>query len=59
MALTDTGIRQLKHSGAKVGDKISDGGGMYLLVTATAKRSAGKGIVPADDTRARLPAPGQ
>lgn len=37
MALTDTGIRQLKHSGAKAGDKISDGGGMYLLVTATAK----------------------
>lgn len=37
MALTDTGIRQLKHSGAKAGDKVSDGGGMYLLVTATAK----------------------
>ena len=37
MALTDTGIRQLKHSGAKAGDKISDGGGMYLLATATAK----------------------
>jgi integrase len=37
MALTDTGIRQLKHSGAPAGDKLSDGGGMYLLVTATAK----------------------
>jgi integrase len=37
MPLTDTGIRQLKHSGATAGDKLSDGGGMYLLVTATAK----------------------
>lgn len=37
MALTDTGIRQIKHSGAPAGDKLSDGGGMYLLVTATAK----------------------
>lgn len=37
MALTDTGIRQVKHSGAPAGDKLSDGGGMYLLVTATAK----------------------
>lgn len=37
MALTDTGIRQVKHSGAPAGDKLTDGGGMYLLVTATAK----------------------
>ncbi len=37
MALTDTGIRLVKHSGAPAGDKLSDGGGMYLLVTATAK----------------------
>lgn len=37
MALTDTGIRLVKHSGATAGDKLSDGGGMYLLVTATAK----------------------
>lgn len=37
MALTDTSIRQLKHSGAPTGDKLSDGGGMYLFVTATAK----------------------
>lgn len=37
MALTDTSIRQVKHSGAPAGDKLSDGGGMYLLVTATAK----------------------
>ncbi|MBG6222130.1 hypothetical protein H4V96_000049 [Janthinobacterium sp. CG_23.4] len=34
MALTDTGIRQVKHSGAPAGDKLSDGGGMYLLVTS-------------------------
>lgn len=37
MALTDTGIRLVKHSGTPAGDKLSDGGGMYLLVTATAK----------------------
>ena len=37
MALTDTGIKNLKHSGAPAGDKHTDGGGMYLLVTATAK----------------------
>lgn len=37
MALTDTGIKNLKHSGAPAGDKLTDGGGMYLLVTATAK----------------------
>lgn len=37
MALTDTGIRRLKHSGATAGDKLSDGGGMYLFVSATAK----------------------
>lgn len=37
MALTDTGIRLVKHTGAPAGDKLSDGGGMYLLVTATAK----------------------
>ena len=37
MALTDTGIRLVKHTGAPAGDKLRDGGGMYLLVTATAK----------------------
>ena len=37
MALTDTAIRLVKHSGARAGDKLSDGGGMYLLVTATSK----------------------
>ncbi|HEV7816598.1 MAG TPA: Arm DNA-binding domain-containing protein, partial [Janthinobacterium sp.] len=37
MALTDTAIRLVKHSGARAGDKLSDGGSMYLLVTATSK----------------------
>lgn len=37
MPLTDTFIRQAKHSGKKAGDKHSDGGGLYLLVTAAGK----------------------
>lgn len=37
MALTDTFVRQVKHSGAAVGDKYADGGGMYLLVKATGR----------------------
>nr|WP_052170741.1 Arm DNA-binding domain-containing protein [Massilia sp. JS1662] len=37
MPLTDTRDRQTKHSGAKVGDKYSDGGGLYLLVNAAGK----------------------
>ncbi len=37
MALTDTFVRQVKHTGSTAGDKHSDGGGMYLLV-----KSAGK-----------------
>lgn len=37
MALTDTFVKQVKHSGAPAGDKYSDGGGMYLHVTATGK----------------------
>jgi integrase len=37
MPLTDTFIRQTKYSGAKAGDKYSDGGGMYLLVNAAGK----------------------
>lgn len=37
MALTDTFIRQVKHSGAPAGDKYADGGGMYLLVKATGR----------------------
>lgn len=37
MALTDTFVRQVKHSGASAGDKYSDGEGMFLLVKATGK----------------------
>jgi len=37
MALTDTFIRQIKHSGAAAGDKHSDGQGMYLHVKAAGK----------------------
>jgi integrase len=37
MALTDTFVRQVKHSGAPAGDKHVDGQGMYLLVTAAGK----------------------
>jgi len=37
MPLSDTFIRQAKYSGAKAGDKHSDGGGMYLLVNAAGK----------------------
>ncbi len=59
MALTDTFIRHVKHSGAPAGDKHTDGQGLYLLVTATSKcwrmnyRYAGKqktlafGVYPA------------
>lgn len=37
MALTDTFVRQARYSGAKAGDKHSNGGGMYLLVTQAGK----------------------
>ena len=37
MALTDTFIRQTKWSGAKAGDKYSDGGGLCLLVKGAGK----------------------
>ena len=37
MALADTFVRQVKHSGKVVGDKYTDGGGMYLLVKAGGK----------------------
>ena len=59
MALTDTFIRAVKHSGRPVGDKHSDAHGLYLHVTATGKywrlayRFAGKqktlalGVYPA------------
>lgn len=59
MALTDTFIRQVKHSGATAGDKHTDGQGLLLLVNAVGKywrmnyRFAGKqktlalGVYPA------------
>lgn len=59
MALTDTFVRQVRHSGASAGDKYSDGQGMFLLVKGTSKywrmsyRFAGKqktlafGVYPA------------
>lgn len=59
MALTDTFVRQVKHSGRAAGDKVSDGHGLYLHVTAAGKywrmayRFAGKqktlalGVYPA------------
>ncbi len=37
MALADTFVRQVKHSGKATGDKYSDGGAMYLLVKAAGK----------------------
>ena len=59
MPLTDTFVKQYKHSGKAAGDKHSDGGGLYLHTTATGKywrmayRFAGKqktlaiGVYPA------------
>lgn len=37
MALTDTFVRQVKHSGSATGDKYADGQGLYLLVKAAGK----------------------
>jgi integrase len=37
MALTDTFVRQVKHTGKATGDKYTDGGAMYLLVKAGGK----------------------
>lgn len=37
MALSDTFVKNVKHSGKPTGDKHSDGGGLYLHVTATGK----------------------
>jgi integrase len=37
MALTDTFVKQVKHSGSPAGDKHADGGGLYLLVKAAGK----------------------
>ncbi|WP_426211837.1 tyrosine-type recombinase/integrase [Massilia sp. TWP1-3-3] len=37
MALTATALLHVKHSGAKAGDKLTDGQGLHLLVTASGK----------------------
>lgn len=37
MALTDTFVKQVKHTGKATGDKYTDGDGMYLLVKAGGK----------------------
>jgi integrase len=37
MPLTDTFVKNTKHSGKPAGDKYADGGGMYLLVKAAGK----------------------
>lgn len=37
MALTDTFVRQVKHTGKPAGDKHTDGDGMYLLVKTAGK----------------------
>ena len=37
MALADTFVRTVKHTGAPAGDKYTDGGGMYLLVKSGGK----------------------
>ena len=37
MALTDTFVRNAKHTGKSSGDKHADGGGMYLLVKSGGK----------------------
>lgn len=37
MALTDTFVKSVKHTGAPAGDKHTDGGGMYLLVNGAGR----------------------
>ena len=37
MALTDTFVRNTKHTGSPTGDKHADGGSMYLLIKAAGK----------------------
>ena len=37
MALTDTFVKNTKHTGSPTGDKHADGGGMYLLIKAAGK----------------------
>ena len=37
IALTDTLVKNTKHTGAPAGDKHTDGGGMHLLIKAAGK----------------------
>jgi hypothetical protein len=37
MALTDTFVKNAKHSGTPSGEKHTEGGGMYLLVNASGR----------------------
>ncbi|WP_342620820.1 integrase arm-type DNA-binding domain-containing protein [Rhodoferax sp. GW822-FHT02A01] len=37
MALTDTFVKNTKHKGSAAGEKYSDGGGLYLHITAAGK----------------------
>ena len=37
MALTDTFVKQVKHSGKTAGDRYTDGNNMYLHVKAAGK----------------------
>ena len=37
MALSDVTVKNSKYSGKPAGDKLADGGGMYLLVKASGK----------------------
>jgi hypothetical protein len=37
MALTDTFVKQVKHSVKPAGDRYADGGNMYFLVTDSGK----------------------
>jgi integrase len=69
MALSEVAVKNSKHSGKPAGDKLADGGGMYLLVKASGKywrmdyRFAGKRktlalgtyppVLPAQARRAR------
>lgn len=37
MALSEVTVKNSKYSGKPAGDKLADGGGMYLLVKASGK----------------------
>ncbi len=66
MALTDTFVKNSRHSGRPAGDKHSDGGGLYLHVTSAGRywrlayRYAGKqktlalGVYPAVSLATRV-----